>query len=124
MPLVLVVVMMQVGLQMGIGYFYGKALRLNESGCRSLLFEVGISNSALAAVLANSVFGPLAAVAAIVNMVCNLTLGSLVAALFNQRKIDDAHRALENIKFLFCMGRSLESLHQDSFIIWSKTPVH
>ncbi len=95
-PLVLVVVMMQVSLQMGIGYFYGKSLRLNESGCRSLLFEVGISNSALAAVLANSVFGPLAAVAAIVNMVCNLTLGSLVAALLKQRKIDDAHRTVEN----------------------------
>jgi bile acid:Na+ symporter, BASS family len=77
-------VLVQVGLQMLVGYFYGKALKVDRSSCRSLVFEIGICNSALAAVLANDVFGSLAAVAAISNMVCNLTMGGLVAALMKK----------------------------------------
>ncbi|WAH41288.1 bile acid:sodium symporter family protein [Alicyclobacillus fastidiosus] len=80
-PLVALAVLLQVGVQMVIGYLYGRLLRVDDRSCRSLVFEVGICNSALAAVLAQDVFGSMAAVAAIANMVCNLTMGSMVAAL-------------------------------------------
>jgi BASS family bile acid:Na+ symporter len=80
-PLIALAVVLQIGAQMVAGFLYGKLLRLDDCSCRSLIFEVGICNSALAAVLAQDVFGSLAAVAAIANMVCNLTMGSIVAAL-------------------------------------------
>jgi BASS family bile acid:Na+ symporter len=83
-PLIGCAVVLQVGAQMIVGYLYGKVLRMDERSCRSLMFEVGICNSALAAVLSNEFFGSLAATAAIANMVCNLTMGSLVAALMRK----------------------------------------
>jgi bile acid:Na+ symporter, BASS family len=57
---------------------------LEESSCLSLVFQVAIGNSSLAAVLSNEVFGALAAVAAIANMVCNLTMGSLLTVLLGR----------------------------------------
>jgi BASS family bile acid:Na+ symporter len=80
-----VCVFLQVGLQMVLGYMYAKLVRYEEAACRSVLFEVGICNAALAAVLAYDTFGPLAGVAAMANMVCNLTMGSLVAAILSSR---------------------------------------
>jgi bile acid:Na+ symporter, BASS family len=82
LPRVLLCVILQITLQMVIGYAYAKCLRFDDAGCRSVLFEVGICNSALATVLANDAFGPIAGMASMANMVCNLTLGSLAAAVF------------------------------------------
>ncbi|UOF90054.1 bile acid:sodium symporter [Fodinisporobacter ferrooxydans] len=93
--LVGIAVIFQVGAQMVIGFLYGKALRIDKSSCRSLVFEIGICNSALAAVLSNDVFGPLAAVAAILNMVCNLTLGGFVAS-YMKRTANSRHEGYEN----------------------------
>jgi bile acid:Na+ symporter, BASS family len=81
LPKVLLCVILQITLQMVIGYAYAKCLRFDDAGCRSVLFEVGICNSALATVLANDAFGPIAGMASMANMVCNLTLGSLAAAI-------------------------------------------
>lgn len=72
-------VCLQIILQMSLGYIYAKFIRLSESECRSILFEVGICNTALATVLANVTFGPLAALASMANMISNLTIGSFVA---------------------------------------------
>ncbi|UOF88621.1 bile acid:sodium symporter family protein [Fodinisporobacter ferrooxydans] len=81
LPILILCVIVQIVLQMGLGYGYAKLLRFDESSCRSVLFEVGICNSALATVLANDAFGPLAGMASMANMLCNLTLGSLTAAI-------------------------------------------
>ncbi|MFC7391973.1 bile acid:sodium symporter family protein [Scopulibacillus cellulosilyticus] len=82
---VAVCVTLQVSLQMFFGYGLGRLLNFRSSDCRSLIFETGICNSALAAVLANSYFGSVAGVAAMANMVCNLTMGSLVASLLSKK---------------------------------------
>ncbi|WHY94503.1 bile acid:sodium symporter family protein [Neobacillus cucumis] len=81
LPSLFLCVSLQIILQMMLGYFFAKVLRYDEAVCRSIVFEVGICNSALATVLANDAFGPLAGLAAMANMVCNLTLGSLLAAV-------------------------------------------
>ncbi len=95
LPFIGCAVTLQVGGQMMVGYLYGRVLRLEERSRRSLVFQVGISNSALAAVLSNEIFGSLAAVAAIANMVCNLTMGSLLAAFLRtpqeQKAIQHSH---------------------------------
>ncbi|MEO2222665.1 bile acid:sodium symporter family protein [Priestia megaterium] len=79
-------VFLQVTLQMVCGYGYAKLLRYSEAECRAILFEVGICNSALAAVLANDTFGSMASVAAMANMVCNLVIGSFIAAILASTK--------------------------------------
>lgn len=76
-----IVAILQVLLPMITGYMYARLLRMDEQGCRSVLFEVGIPNAALAAVLASTNIGPLAGLVAVVNMVCNLTLGAAAASL-------------------------------------------
>jgi BASS family bile acid:Na+ symporter len=76
-------VCLQIILQMSLGYIYAKLSRFSEAECRSILFEIGICNTALATVLANDTFGPLAALASMANMICNLTLGSLVAVILS-----------------------------------------
>lgn len=75
-------VFLQVLLQMGLGFAYGRWMGCSDAECRTMLFEVGICNSALATVLANETFGPLAGLASMANMVCNLTLGTLFAVIF------------------------------------------
>ncbi|KLU60590.1 sodium bile acid symporter family protein [Peptococcaceae bacterium CEB3] len=106
LPLIGFAVTLQVGTQMMIGYLYGRALRLGESSCRSLVFEIGISNSALAAVLSNEVYGSLAAVAAIANMVCNLTMGGLLAALL--RRDSDTTRCKNILEITTSAERSIK----------------
>lgn len=81
LPSLFLCVILQIILQMLLGYLFAKFLRYDEAECRSIVFEVGICNAALATVLANDTFGPLAGLAAMANMVCNLTLGSLLAAI-------------------------------------------
>ncbi|MGG3928037.1 bile acid:sodium symporter family protein [Metabacillus fastidiosus] len=83
LPSLFLCVSIQIILQMVLGYWYGKWIGCTEAECRSMLFEVGICNSALATVLANDTFGPLAGLAAMANMVCNLTLGSLMGVIFS-----------------------------------------
>jgi BASS family bile acid:Na+ symporter len=80
LPLFIVAVL-QVALPMIAGYVYARLWRLDEPACRSILFEVGIPNAALAAVLASTNIGPLAGLAAIVNLVCNMTLGAAAASI-------------------------------------------
>ncbi|MFT9847151.1 bile acid:sodium symporter family protein [Aneurinibacillus sp. REN35] len=81
LPALFFCVILQILLQMLGGYVYARWLRCSDAECRSMIFEVGICNTALATVLANDTFGPLAGLASMANMVCNLTLGSLLAVI-------------------------------------------
>lgn len=78
-----VCVVLQIVFQMIFGYLYARWMKFGDAASRTMIFEVGICNTALAAVLATSAFGPLAGVAAMANMVCNLTIGSLVAVVLS-----------------------------------------
>ncbi len=90
LPKLFLCVCLQILLQMGLGYYYARAMKWRDAECRSMLFEVGICNTALSTILANDAFGPLAGLASMANMVCNLTLGSLFAALLSMRPLRGA----------------------------------
>ncbi|CAG7654449.1 bile acid:sodium symporter family protein [Paenibacillus allorhizosphaerae] len=83
LPKLFAAVSLQIVLQMVLGYGYAVWIGCGDAECRSMLFEVGICNTALSTVLANDAFGPLAGLASMANMVCNLTLGSLAAVILS-----------------------------------------
>ncbi|WP_218092798.1 bile acid:sodium symporter family protein [Paenibacillus solanacearum] len=83
LPKLFAAVSLQIVLQMAAGYAYAVWIGCGDAECRSMLFEVGICNTALSTVLANDAFGPLAGLASMANMVCNLTLGSLAAVILS-----------------------------------------
>lgn len=85
LPLVFVAVTLQVCIPMLSGYFIAKWMGVAEPNARAILFHTGICNSALAATLAMEHFGSLAAVPAVANMVMNLTIGALMASLFENK---------------------------------------
>ncbi|MFD1677193.1 bile acid:sodium symporter family protein [Alicyclobacillus fodiniaquatilis] len=81
---IFVCVILQILLQMGAGGLYARLLKFDSSTLRSELFEVGICNTALAAVLATDAFGPLAGVACMINVVCCLVIGSFAAVFLSR----------------------------------------
>lgn len=82
LPLIVVVTFIQVVFPMGAAYFIAKKLFIEEEDARALLFQVGLCNTALAAILAFEFIGELAAIAPIVNMIINLSVGSMIANYF------------------------------------------
>lgn len=81
-PLLFFVVFLQVSISMLGGYFVAKLFHFREGECRAMLFQTGICNTALAALLAMQYISPLAAIPAVISVVTNLTLGSTMAIRF------------------------------------------
>ncbi|WP_019414863.1 bile acid:sodium symporter family protein [Paenisporosarcina sp. TG20] len=82
LPLIVLVTFIQVVFPMVAAYFIAKKLSIAEEDARALLFQVGLCNTALAAILAFEFIGDLAAIAPIVNMIINLSVGSMIANYF------------------------------------------
>ncbi|MFY0759887.1 bile acid:sodium symporter family protein [Metabacillus dongyingensis] len=78
-------VFIQVLLPMIGGYKIALLLGINRVNAIAILFEVGLCNSALAAILALEVFGEIAAVPAVINMIFNLSLGAYFSNYFSKR---------------------------------------
>lgn len=85
LPLVFFAVFLQVAIPMLAGYVIAKIMKTPEENARSILFHTGICNTALAATLAMEHVNSLAAVPAVANMVVNLTIGAIVASLFENK---------------------------------------
>jgi len=85
LPKIAGVVFLQVSIPMGLGYFVAKLVGVPEAGARSILFQVGICNTALAATLAMEHIGELAAIPAVINMIINLSLGAFISNYFSQK---------------------------------------
>lgn len=85
LPKIAGVVFLQVSIPMLLGYGLAKVLGVGEAGARSILFQVGICNTALAATLAMAHIGALAAIPAVMNMIINLSLGAFVSNYFSSR---------------------------------------
>ena len=79
LPVVFFAVILQIIIPMGLGYWCARWLKVGEANARSMLFHVGITNTALATTLAIEHISSLAAVPAVVAVVCNLTIGAIVA---------------------------------------------
>lgn len=86
LPLIGFAVFLQVAIPMFGGYYLSKLFNVGEAAARSILFQTGICNTALAATLALEHVSSLAAVPAVVNMVINLTLGAIMSNYFAKKK--------------------------------------
>jgi BASS family bile acid:Na+ symporter len=82
LPLVAVATFIQVILPMIITYFVCKGMKVSEEDSRASIFQVGLCNSALAAILAYQFIGELGVIAPVMNMMFNLSLGALISNYF------------------------------------------
>jgi BASS family bile acid:Na+ symporter len=94
LPLITVATFIQVVLPMVLAYFICKKLNMNEEDARSAFFQVGLCNTALAAILAYQFIGDVGVIAPIFNMVFNLSMGALFSNHF--AKNNDKQRAIKN----------------------------
>ncbi|CAG9622741.1 bile acid:sodium symporter family protein [Sutcliffiella rhizosphaerae] len=81
-PLIVLATIIQVTLPMFAAYLIARKMKMMEVDARAILFHVGLCNTALAAILAFEFIGEHAAIAPMVNMIVNLSIGSFVATRF------------------------------------------
>ena len=86
-PLIAAATLIQVVFPMAAAYFIARALKMGEQDARAALFQVGLCNTALAAILAFKFIGELGTIAPIFNMIFNLSLGALLANHFSRVSI-------------------------------------
>lgn len=86
-PLIALASFIQIVFPMIAGYFIAKKLSVNEADARAILFQVGLCNTALASILAFEFIGELAAIAPIINMIINLSVGAQIANYFAKKVI-------------------------------------
>jgi BASS family bile acid:Na+ symporter len=85
LPMLFICVVVQIILPMILGYVYSTIFKMEEPERRSIVYEFGICNTALAALLAMESIGPIAAVPAVTNMIMNTSLGALIAILWEKK---------------------------------------
>lgn len=88
LPLIFLLVFFQVTLPMFGGYILAKWLGFPRGHVIAVTFHVGICNTALSATLATEHISALAAVPSVVTVIVNLTVGAIVAKLFEREEID------------------------------------
>jgi BASS family bile acid:Na+ symporter len=74
-------------LNLAIGYVLARMLRLDEANARAVMFDAGIYNSGLGAVLATVNFGPFAAVPPLMNTLMNMIIGSTLATYLHEKPV-------------------------------------
>lgn len=85
LPIISLAVFFQVVFPMIAAYFIAKKLSINEADARATLFQAGLCNTALAAILAFEFIGEFAAIAPIINMIINLSVGSWISNYFARK---------------------------------------
>jgi BASS family bile acid:Na+ symporter len=85
-PVVAAVTSMLTAINLLVAYLLAKGLRLPERQARAIMFDVGVYNSGLGAVLAGLNFGPLAVLPPLLNSVLNMVIGALLAAFLHNRE--------------------------------------
>lgn len=90
-PIVLVAVVLHNLCGLLGGFWGGRLLRLDAAKCRSLAFEVGMQNSALAVTLANQFFSPMAGLPGAIFSVWHNISGSLLAAWWKRHPLAGQH---------------------------------
>jgi BASS family bile acid:Na+ symporter len=84
-PVVTAVTSMLTAVNLAIAYLLAKVLRLPERQARAIMFDVGVYNSGLGAVLAGLNFGPLSVLPPLINAVMNMVIGALLASYLHHR---------------------------------------
>jgi BASS family bile acid:Na+ symporter len=85
MPVVVAVTSLLTAINLALAYLLAKGLRLPERQARAIMFDVGVYNSGLGAVLAGLNFGPLSVLPPLLNSVMNMIIGALLAAFLHNR---------------------------------------
>lgn len=80
-----------------VAYALARGLRLSERQSRAIMFDVGVYNSGLGAVLAGLNFGPLAILPPLLNSVMNMIIGASLASWLHNRI--PAEEAIETTDF-------------------------
>lgn len=83
-PMIIVATFIQVIVPMAASYYIAIKMKIREEDARAILFQVGLCNTALAAILAFKFIGELAAIAPIINMIINLSVGSWISNYFSK----------------------------------------
>ncbi|WP_047866521.1 bile acid:sodium symporter family protein [Rubrobacter aplysinae] len=89
-PLVLLVVVLHNLSGYALGYGVASALKITPSQRRAMVVEVGMQNSGLAAALATTYFGPVAALPGAVFSVWHNVSGPALATFWSRRPVGDA----------------------------------
>lgn len=87
LPLLIIITIIQILTPMFLAYGLVKRLKFQEQDARAILYEAGLCNTALAAILAIDHISFLAAVPAVINTVLNLSLGALIAMILAKRDL-------------------------------------
>ncbi|MDD2860558.1 MAG: bile acid:sodium symporter family protein [Acidiphilium sp.] len=74
---------------LGLAYGLARGLKLGEAEARAIMFDVGIYNSGLGAVLASVNFGAFAALPALMNALLNMIIGSMLASYLGSRPVPE-----------------------------------
>ena len=87
-PIIAIVTSILTIINLAVGYLLARLLRLDESNSRAIMFDVGIYNSGLGAVLASLNFGAFAALPALMNAMLNMVIGSMLASYLGSKPLD------------------------------------
>lgn len=90
LPLLVIITILQILVPMFFAYQIARRLHFREQDARAILYEAGLCNTALAAILAIDHINYFAAVPAVINTVLNLSLGALIAMVFSNRGLSDS----------------------------------
>lgn len=86
LPIIFLMVFFQVTLPMLGGYLLARWFKFPRRNVIAVTFHVGICNTALSATLATDHISALAAVPSVVTVIVNLTVGAIVAKIFERQK--------------------------------------
>lgn len=76
-----------------VAYVVSRLLRVDRREARAIMFDTGVYNSGLGAVLASANFGPFAALPPLMNSVMNLIVGALLASVLQNYPITESGEA-------------------------------
>ena len=87
LPLLIGITVLQIVIPMFLGYFFARVFKFKEEDARAIMYETGLCNTALAAILAMDYISYLAAVPAVINTILNLSIGALIAIVISNREV-------------------------------------
>jgi len=94
LPIVIGTTTVLIVINLAVAYVLARLCRLNDRFSRTIMFDTGVYNSGLGAVLAAANFGPFAALPALLNTIMNLIIGALLSSVLqNHPTVDDPQAA-------------------------------
>lgn len=84
-PVLVLVTIIQVLLPMIAAYYIARKVGIKEEDSRAILFQVGLCNTALAAILAFDFIGSVGAIPPIINTIVNLSFGAFISNYFRNK---------------------------------------